>query len=124
MAELPAVTVHPGDVVVADFPGITGIKRRPALVVSSDTYHSTRPDVMLGLLTGRVSAATAPTDHRLQDWRSAGLRNPTAFRAFLITLPQEDVIAVIGHLSDRAWGVGDRRWTTRNWQLRMRPRLD
>jgi mRNA interferase MazF len=31
----------PGDVVVVDFPGVMGIKRRPAVVVSSDTYHST-----------------------------------------------------------------------------------
>jgi len=39
MAESPAVKVRPGDVVVADFPGITGTKRRLALVVSTDTYH-------------------------------------------------------------------------------------
>jgi len=103
MARLPAVKVHPGDVVVADFPGITGTKRRPAVVVSSDTYHATRPDVVLGLLTGRVAAATSPTDYRLQDWAEAGLYVPSAFRTFLITLPQQDVIARIGHLSGRDW---------------------
>ncbi len=103
MAELPAVKVHPGDVVVADFPGITGTKRRPALVVSTDTYHAARPDVILGLLTGQVAAATSPTDHHLQDWSDAGLHIPTAFRTFLITLPQVDVIARIGHLSEQDW---------------------
>jgi len=109
MAEFPAVTVHPGDVVVADFPGITGTKRRPALVVSTDVYHTVRPDIVLGLLTGQIAAATSPTDYRLQDWAAAGLRTPTAFRTFLITLPQVDVIAVIGHLSQRDWAkVQDR----------------
>ncbi len=29
-------TLKPGDVVVADFPGITGVKRRPAVVISTD----------------------------------------------------------------------------------------
>jgi mRNA interferase MazF len=103
MADLPTLTVHPGDVVVADFPGVTGVKRRPALVVSSDTYHTARPDVILGLLTGQVAAATAPTDYLMRDWRFAGLRTPTAFRTFLITLPREDVVAVIGRASDQDW---------------------
>jgi mRNA interferase MazF len=97
------VTVHPGDVVVADFPGITGIKRRPALVVSTDAYQAARPDVVLGLLTGQVSVATSPTDYQLKDWDGAGLHHPTAFRTFLITLPQTDLVAVIGHLSERDW---------------------
>ena len=103
MAALSTVTVQPGDVVVADFAGVTGVKRRPALVISSDAYHSARPDAILGLLAGQVTAATGPTDHVLRDWRSAGLRAPTAFRAFLITLPREDVIAVIGRVSAHDW---------------------
>jgi mRNA interferase MazF len=103
MAGLSAVTLYPGDVIVADFPGITGIKRRPALVVSTGAYHLARPDVVLGLLTGQVAAATSPTDCSLKDWHLAGLHIPTAFRTFLITLPQEDVVAVIGHLSKRDW---------------------
>jgi mRNA interferase MazF len=40
-----------GDIVVADFPGVQGLKRRPAIVVSSDDYHQSRPDVILGLIT-------------------------------------------------------------------------
>lgn len=32
----------PGDVVTVDFPGVRGLKRRPAVVVSTDLYHSHR----------------------------------------------------------------------------------
>jgi len=78
-------------------------KRRPALVVSSEAYHAARPDVVLAVLTGQVAAATALTDYRLRDWSASGLRAPTALRVFLITLPREDVIAIIGHLSDHDW---------------------
>jgi mRNA interferase MazF len=105
MAGLSTLKLHAGDVVVADFPGITGTKRRPALVVSTDVYHKARPDVILGLLTGQVAAATSPTDYRLEDWAEAGLHIPTAFRTFLITLPQVDVVVVIGHLSGRDWAA-------------------
>jgi len=52
-----------GDVVVIDFPGVQGIKRRPAVVLSSAAYHTSRPDVVVGLITSRAVAA-GPTDHR------------------------------------------------------------
>jgi len=63
--------VKPGDVVTVDFPGAQGLKRRPAVVVSTDPYHTARPDVVLGLLTSRILGATAATDYALQDWSSA-----------------------------------------------------
>jgi len=105
MAEFSALSVRPGDVVVAGFPGIQGTKRRPALVVSTSGYHAARPDVILSILTGQIAAATAPTDYCLKDWSLVGLRTPTAFRTFLVTLPREDIIAVIGHLSDHDWNA-------------------
>jgi mRNA interferase MazF len=94
--------IKPGDVVTVNFPGALGIKRRPAAVVSSDLYHTNRPDVVLGLLTTQTTGATGPTDYALEDWSMAGLHNPSAFRAFLATLPATSVF-VIGHLSNRDW---------------------
>ena len=86
--------VKPGDIVTVDFPGVTGIKRRPAVVVSTDTYHRTRPDAILGLLTSQVGAATGPTDYVLQDWQTAGLHSPSASRAFLATLPATSLTTI------------------------------
>lgn len=94
--------MRPGDVVTADYPGITGVKRRPAVVVSTDAYHQTRPDVIVGVLTSNTGLATQPSDYLLQDWTSAGLHKPSAFRSFLMTLPAS-AVNVIGHLSHRDW---------------------
>ena len=77
---------NPGDVVVLDFPGVTGTKRRPSVIVSSPVYHTSRPDVIVGLLTGQT-AALGPTDYVLQDWSQAGLRIPSVFRSFFPPLP-------------------------------------
>jgi mRNA interferase MazF len=93
----------PGDVVVADFPGVTGVKRRPALVVSTEVYSRLRPDTILGVLTGKVAKSTAETDYLLTDWDVANLRVPTVFRTFLVTLPSRDIVARIGCLSARDW---------------------
>jgi mRNA interferase MazF len=70
---------NPGDVVTVDFPGATGAKRRPAVVVSSDQYHAERPDLILGILTTRWSSATAATDHVLLDWSASGLQSARHF---------------------------------------------
>ena len=94
--------VKPGDVLTVDFPGATGIKRRPVVAISTDTYHANRPDVIVAVLTSRVAAANTPTDCVLQDWETAHLHRPTAFRAYLATVPAASV-RIIGHLSDRDW---------------------
>lgn len=88
-----------GDVIVVDFPGATGQKRRPAVVLSSSAYHGARPDAILGLVTSQTANATGATDYILQDWRQAGLRLPSAFREFLVTLPRSSLSAKIGSLS-------------------------
>lgn len=69
-----------GDVVPVDFPGAQGLKRRPAVVVSSNTYHTEHADVIVGVLTTKLAAARTASDYVLQDWHQAGLRLPSAFR--------------------------------------------
>jgi mRNA interferase MazF len=96
-------TVKASEVIIVDFPGVMGTKRRPAVILSSDTYHATRPDVIIGLITSQATAATAPTDYLLQDYAAAGLRLPSAFRAFFVTLPRIAIVAHIGQLSDADW---------------------
>ena len=92
-----------GDVVSVPFQGVTGVKQRPAIVLSSALYHATRPDLILGLLTTKTQKANSPTDWILQDWQTAGLHRETAFRSFVITLPKTQVYAQIGSLSAQDW---------------------
>lgn len=87
-----------GELVVIDFPGAQGIKRRPALIVSSDMYHRNRPDVIVGLITSQVASVSGPTDYVLQDWSVAGLNKPSAF---LWTVPRSAIGSSIGRVSDR-----------------------
>ncbi len=95
--------LDPGHVVVAAIPGVTGTKARPTIVVSTSLYQATRGDVVVGLVTGQIVRATSPTDHVLIDWKSAGLRAPSAYRTFLYSLPTKEIHQVIGRLSDRDW---------------------
>lgn len=94
--------LKPGDVVTVEFPGVEGVKRRPAVVVSSELYHRTRPDIILGLLTSQIINTSLPSDFVLRDWAAAGLNKPSVFRTFLATMPAT-AFTVIGHLSDSDW---------------------
>jgi mRNA interferase MazF len=91
------------DIVLLDFPGVEKTKRRPALVVSSTLYQSTRPDVMVSLITTQIDAATSVTDHLLADWRQVGLNKPSAYRTFVVTIPRSAIVRTIGRLSERDW---------------------
>ena len=92
--------VQSGNVVTVDFPAVTGIKRRPAVVLSSQTYHANRPDVIVGLLTSQTKNLGV-TDYVLQDWQISGLRVPSIFRSFIVTLPPSANLVVIGKLSEQ-----------------------
>lgn len=96
------MTFNPGDVVTVDFPGVTGTKRRPAVVLSSATYHTIRPDVIVGLITSQTTVLGA-TDYTLQDWTTAGLRVASVFRSFVVTLPRSANLVLIGKLSEHDW---------------------
>ena len=89
---------NPGDVVVIDFPGVTGVKRRPTVVLSSPIYHASRPDLIVCLITSQT-IASGPTDYGLQDWAQAGLRVLSVFRSFFATLPPATHPALVGHIA-------------------------
>lgn len=95
-------TLRAGDVVTGYFTGAVNDKARPAVVVSSDIYHQNRPDVVLCFLTTQIAGLNSPTDYVLQDWREAGLKQPSAFRAFFVTVRANEVTK-IGRLSDADW---------------------
>ncbi|QSJ16752.1 type II toxin-antitoxin system PemK/MazF family toxin [Nostoc sp. UHCC 0702] len=84
----------PGDVVTVDFPGVTGVKRRPAVVLSSVTYNTIRPDTIIGIITTQT-VSLGITDYALQDWSVAGLRVASIFRSFIVTLPPSANIGLI-----------------------------
>ena len=94
--------MKPGDVVVGAFPGADTTKIRPAVVLSNELYHRHRPDVIVGLITTQQPIDLAPTDCELPDWRQAGLRQPSFFRLYTVTLLQREV-RPIGRLSESDW---------------------
>jgi mRNA interferase MazF len=59
--------------------------------------------VIVGLVTSQTLKSTAPTDYVIQHWKSVGLRVPSAFRAFIVTLPQSAIVSTMGRLVPTDW---------------------
>jgi len=89
-----------GDIVAVPYPysDLSGTKTRPALIVSTDAYNSSCPDVLVAAITTQLSRATS-FDHVLADWRAAGLRYPSAVKGRVVTLAQTLVLRSVGRLS-------------------------
>ena len=96
--------MKPGDVVVGVLAGAQETKVRPAVVIASPTYLAERPDAVVGILPTKLARTPGTTDYVLLDWRSAGLRAESCFRAYVLTARRSE-LNVIGHLSERDWGA-------------------
>lgn len=90
-----------GDVILVDvaFSGTTGYKRRPAVVLSTDTFNTVGIKLVVAAITGNVSPPFRPGDTLLSDWSTAGLFKPSAMRGVLATVDKADVVRKLGTLS-------------------------
>jgi mRNA interferase MazF len=93
-----------GDVVLVAFPftDLTTTKTRPALVISSDSFHRAGLDVILAGITSKISKDIPITDFLLspEDQTSAGLPKPSLVRlGKIVTLDCRLVRKKLGHIS-------------------------
>jgi|SRR6185437_11298997 len=86
-----------GDVVLATLPfsDLSGIKKRPAVVVST-THPSV--DCFLLPLTSQLSNLQ-PGEFALVDWKSAGLLYPSVVKRGLFTMDQSCISRRLGRLA-------------------------
>jgi len=83
------MALHFGDVIVVTFPFTdqSAAKKRPAVVVSSDTYQRERPDVILLAITSQLRPALpGPCHTRVRKGRS-WLREAPALGSFFAVNP-------------------------------------
>jgi mRNA interferase MazF len=99
----PTTNFKFGDVVLAPFPFTdqTATKQRPAVVVSSDRYNASRPDLMLMPITSQVAASPVFGEVTVVEWQKAGLLSYSVIKPILTTTEKRLVIKKLGRLVDR-----------------------
>jgi mRNA interferase MazF len=77
-----------GDVVLVPLPFTSQIasKKRPAVVVSPQTYNESKPDVVVMAITSQLRATAVLGEVWVEEWEVAGLLKPSAIKPVFATL--------------------------------------
>ncbi len=98
---MPSMTTYDfGDVVLVAFPftSLQATKKRPAVVISSNAYQQTRPDIILIAVTSKLKPDLSIGEYSLKDWQFAGLAKPSIIKPLIATLEQTQIIRQLGKL--------------------------
>ena len=90
-----------GDIVLVPFPFTdqSATKKRPAVVISSTSYHRAKPDLLIMAVTSQ-SRPTAAGELHVKDWQGAGLLKPSAVKPVITTIERTLVLKRLGRLND------------------------
>jgi mRNA interferase MazF len=89
-----------GDVVLVPFPFTdqTGIKKRPAVVISSREYVAQRRDLVIMAITSQIRPRAALGEFTIADWNPAGLIAPSAVKPVVATIEKRLILRKLGQL--------------------------
>ena len=90
-----------GEVVMVEiaFSGTPGRKKRPAVVISVESYHHGGTKLIVAGLTSNVTSPARFGDVPIEHWQKAGLVKPSAFRGVVTTVDELDVVRAMGVLN-------------------------
>lgn len=90
-----------GDIVLVPFPfsNQTILKKRPAVVVSSNRYNNASSDIVIMAITSHTEKTIGVGECLIKDWSSAGLLKPSAIKPVISTIEQTLVLKKLGRLS-------------------------
>jgi mRNA interferase MazF len=88
-----------GDVVLVSFifTDETGVRRRPAVIISSDAYHAGRDEAIIAAITSRTDRILVG-DHLLGEWQGAGLLFPSVATGIIRTIKQSMIARKLGSM--------------------------
>ncbi len=92
-------TCSRGDIVLVSFvfADEKGVKKRPALVLSTEAYHAGRHEIVVAAITSNLGRLL-PGDLVIDRWQDAGLPLPSIVTGIIRTIKQEMIAKKLGSL--------------------------
>lgn len=97
---MPFTTVYKRwDLILVSFPftNFTASKRRPALIVSPNSYN-VGADVTIAFVTSQLNTPVRIGDYHLQFWQEAGLPKASLIRMKFATVDKSIIVKTIGRI--------------------------
>ncbi len=91
-----------GDIVLVPFPFTdqSTTKKRPAVIISSNTYNQNRPDIVIMAVISQSHVSGYFGDIRIQKWQHAGLLKPSIIKPILTTVEKSLIIRKLGSIAN------------------------
>jgi mRNA interferase MazF len=91
-----------GNVILVPFPFTDQSisKKRPAVIISSDTYQCERLDLILIAITSQFNPITNFGEMVITEWQAAGLLKPSIIKPVLTTIDRQLVLKKLGKLQE------------------------
>lgn len=91
-----------GEIVLVPFPFTdqTAIKKRPAIIVSSNDYNINRPDIIIMAVTSQMRSSAYFGDIIIHQWKQAGLLKPSVIKPIFTTIEKNLVLKKLGHIEN------------------------
>ena len=92
-----------GDIVLVPFPFTDQLtsKKRPGIVVSSDSYNCERPDLVIMAATSQVKALSPFGEITITKWKRAGLLKPSVIKPIFTTIEKKLILKKLGRLEEK-----------------------
>jgi len=92
-----------GDVILVPFPfsDQTATPKRPAVIISSDTYNNISQDIVIMAITGQTRSHIGIGEFLIEDWQGAGLLKSSAVKSAISTIDQRLVTKILGRFSSK-----------------------
>ena len=92
-----------GDIVLVPFPFTdqSTVKKRPAVIVSSDAYNLQRPDIVIMAVTSQMYSADRFGDTIITEWQAAGLLKPSVFKSIFTTIEKGLILKRLGRIGNQ-----------------------
>jgi mRNA interferase MazF len=94
------MTYNFGDIVLVPFPftDLLNYKKRPAVIISSDSYNAQYPDVIIMAITSQVKTLTQLGEVMITSWQKAGLLKPSMIKPVVATVEKRLILRKLGQL--------------------------
>src|ERR1035437_4926693 len=89
-----------GDVILVSFvfADESRVKRRPAVIISSETYHKGRDEAIIAAITSKTERLSVG-DNLINDWHTSGLLFPSVATSIIRTIKHDMIAKKLGAMS-------------------------
>jgi len=97
-----------GDIVLVNFTFAddSGVKRRPAIIVSSEAYNNGQDEAIIAAITSRTDRVLLD-DHLINNWQGAGLLFPSVVTGIIRTIKQSMIDRKLGSMTLQDMNAAD-----------------